>query len=67
MLELIKASMTSTTPQDDLNTIAREYQVLHEVARTLQSSEDTEFILKQVMKILIQFEELKAETNDYRI
>ena len=55
--------MTSTTPKDDLNTIAREYQVLHEVARTLQSSEDTESILKQVMKILIQFEELKAENK----
>jgi signal transduction histidine kinase len=55
--------MTSTTPQDNLSTIAREYQVLHEVARTLQSSEDTESILKQVMKILIQFEELKVESK----
>ncbi len=55
--------MTSTTPQDKLSTIAREYQVLHEVAQALQSSEDTESILKQVMKILIQFEELKAENK----
>jgi signal transduction histidine kinase len=55
--------MTSTTPQDKLNTIAREYQVLHEVAHALQSSEATESILKQVMKILIQFEELKVESK----
>jgi DNA-binding CsgD family transcriptional regulator len=55
--------MTSTTPQDNLSTIAREYQVLHEVAQALQSSEDTESILQQVMKILIQFEELKVESK----
>jgi signal transduction histidine kinase len=55
--------MTSATPQDDLSTIAREYQVLHEVAQALQSSEETEAMLKQVMKILIQFEELKVESK----
>ncbi|MDH5789542.1 MAG: GAF domain-containing sensor histidine kinase [Nitrospinota bacterium] len=55
--------MTSTTPQDKFGTIAREYQVLHEVARALQSSEETELILKQVLKILIQFEELKVESK----
>ncbi|MDH5763932.1 MAG: GAF domain-containing sensor histidine kinase [Nitrospinota bacterium] len=55
--------MKSTTPQDTLGTIAREYQVLHEVARALQSSEETITMLKQVMKILIQFEELKVESK----
>lgn len=60
---LIKGFMKSTTPQDNLSAIAREYQVLHEVARTLQSSEETETMLKQVMKILIQFEELKVESK----
>lgn len=55
--------MTSAIPQYNLSTIAREYQVLHEVARALQSSEDTKSILKQVMKILIQFEELKVESK----
>ncbi len=41
--------------------MTQEYQVLHEVAKTLQTTEDIKTILIKVLRVITQFDELKVE------
>jgi signal transduction histidine kinase len=56
-----KSAPLSTEAEEQIHKGTEEYRVLHNVAKSLQSTEGTEKMLQEAMKAIVEYGELKVE------